>query len=222
MEVKSECFSSGESFDCSLSRGYLNEANSWVLVFRESCVNNEISLRRPFPIFNSIDWNRFLLAFRVSNQFHGRKLINRETLLLLHDFFRAIFFGLDDVLYELFSQVFAIKRPLISMKIFTLLLIKVSYLLNQLEVPDNIRIFWHRCISKNILLTWRHADWINLRLRNCNDRLHVFATMEFYLIMLNHDKICALRTVEYVFITLNSSLYNIGRFGLELMRFMPL
>jgi hypothetical protein len=91
----------------------------------ESGIDEEVSVRSPHDVFDSINCDRFLNSIRSLNQFHGRQLIDTNTSFNLGG---AIFLG--DILLEFLCKIVAIMRPHISMAIFALLLIEVSDLLN--------------------------------------------------------------------------------------------
>jgi hypothetical protein len=91
----------------------------------ESGIDEEVSVRSPHDVFDSINCDRFLYSIRSLNQFHGRQLIDTDTSFNLG---AAIFLG--DILLEFLRKIVAIMRPHISMAIFALLLIEVSDLLN--------------------------------------------------------------------------------------------
>ena len=105
----------------------------------------------------------------------------------------------------------------------TLFLIKFSYLLDKLEIPDNIRRLLRGSISHEISLTWGHDDMLNLRLRDCDDRFHVSSTVEFNLITLDDNKISSLGTPHCCSVTLNVLFSNVNRCVREVVagRIMP-
>ena len=104
----------------------LDKADSWVLGFTwKSGINEEVSVRSPHDILNTINSNRLLDSIRSLNKLHCWQLIDTDT---SFNFVGAIFLG--DILLEFLGKIVSIGRPNIDMAVFSLLLIKVSDLLN--------------------------------------------------------------------------------------------
>ena len=115
-----------KSLDSRLSWWNLNKTDSWVLGFTwKSGIDEEVSVRSPHDIFNSINSDGLFDSVRSLNQLHGRQLIDTDS---CFDFGGTIFFG--DILLEFLCKIVAIVWPHVDMTIFTLLLVEVSDLLN--------------------------------------------------------------------------------------------
>lgn len=100
-------------------------------------------------------------------------------------------------------------RPLISVQILSLFLIKVSNLFNQLEIPNNIWTLRHRGVGKDISFTRGHAYTINLRFWDSNNRVHIFASVELNFVVFDDNKIGSLWTPADIFVTLQGPFNNI-------------
>jgi len=104
----------------------LDKTDSWVLGFTwESGIDEEVSVRSPHDIFNTINSNGLLDSIRGLNKLHSWQLIDTDSCFNLVG---AIFLG--NILLEFLCEIVAIVRPHVDMTVFALLLIKVSDLLN--------------------------------------------------------------------------------------------